>query len=320
MAQVNITDLLKAGVHFGHQTKRWNPKMKPFIYGTRNGITIFDLTITMRLLAEACDFLRDIAAEGGNILFVGAKRQAQETVREAAEDAAMYYMCDRWLGGTLTNNRVVLSRVRKMKELQRMETDGTFESMPKKEVSRMRREKEKLERTLSGIAELRGLPDALVVVDVAREDIAVREANKLNIPVVAVVDSNCDPDPIDYVVPGNDDALRAIKVVVEAFTEAIHEGNRVAGREEKPVTPVMTAEPVTETAPVAEEVPAEEPEPATAEEAAAALAEATDAEPEKQDSVPEKEGKQDETAPEQPAETAVANEEDETKVETPPAE
>ena len=221
---VAITDLLEAGVHFGHQTKRWNPKMKPFIYGTRNGITIFDLTVTMRMLADACEFLRDTVANGDNVLFVGAKRQAQETVREAAERTGMFYMCDRWLGGTLTNNHVVLKRVGYMKRLQAMETDGTTAKMPKKEVAKLRREREKLERTLIGIAGMGRLPAALVVVDVARENIAVREANKLGIPVVAIVDSNCDPEPVDYVVPGNDDALRAIKVLIDALAAAIQEG------------------------------------------------------------------------------------------------
>ena len=231
MARITITDLLEAGVHFGHQTKRRNPKMKPYIYGARNGITIFDLTVTMRQLAEACQFLRDTVADGGEILFVGSKRQAQETVHEAAENTQMHYMCNRWLGGTLTNRKVVMGRVQHMKKLQKMETDGDFDQLPKKEVSSMRREMEKLQRTLGGIANLRKLPDAMVVVDVDREHIAVREAGKLDIPVVALVDSNCDPDQVDYVVPGNDDALRAIKIVVDAFAAAIAEGLALQGKE-----------------------------------------------------------------------------------------
>lgn len=204
--------------------------MKPYIFGTRNGITIFDLTVTMRRLAEASNFLRDTAAAGDKVLFVGAKRQAQEIVKEIAESTGMFYMCDRWLGGTLTNNRVVLSRVGKMKSLQRMETDGVFKTMPKKEVARARREMEKLQRTLSGIADMQKLPTALVIVDVGREDIAVREAAKLGIPVVGLVDSNCDPDSVDFVIPGNDDALRAIKVIMETLRAAIMEGLRLSGR------------------------------------------------------------------------------------------
>jgi len=222
--KTTITDLLEAGVHFGHQTKRWNPKMKPYIYGTRNGITIFDLTVTMRHLAGACEFLRDTVAAGGSVLFVGAKRQAQEVVREAAEGCGMFFMCDRWLGGTLTNQRVVLSRISYLKKLQEMETDGSFAALPKKEVAGLRREREKLEQTLRGIADMKGLPAAMIVVDVGREAIAVREAAKLGIPVVALVDSNCDPTDIDFPVPGNDDALRAIKVVIDTLADAIREG------------------------------------------------------------------------------------------------
>lgn len=255
MAAVTINDLLEAGVHFGHQTKRWNPKMKPYIYGTRNGITIFDLTVTMRHLAEACGFLRNTVNEGGNVLFVGAKRQAQEAVREVAERLGMFYMCDRWLGGTLTNNRVVLSRVNYMKKLREMIADGTTQRMPKKEVSRIRRELGKLERTLGGISEMRSLPAALTVVDVEREAIAVREAKKLNIPVVAIVDSNCDPDDVDYVVPGNDDALRAIKVIIDALATAIEDGvqHRSGGRSDTGVAAAAQPSAPAETAPADEE-------------------------------------------------------------------
>jgi small subunit ribosomal protein S2 len=262
-----ITDLLEAGVHFGHQTKRWNPKMKPYIYGTRNGITIFDLTITMRHLAEACEFLRDTVSDGGRVLFVGAKRQAQETVREVAERCGMFYMCDRWLGGTLTNQRVVLSRVNYMKKLQQMETDGSSEQLTKKEMARFRREREKLERTLGGIADMKGLPAALVVVDVGREHIALKEANKLGIPVVALVDSNCDPEPVDYVIPGNDDALRAIKVIVDTLAGAITDGLNMQGKEGGEGVPEPAAAPAAapEAAP---EAAAETEEPAESEEAA----------------------------------------------------
>ena len=227
MAKTTVTDLLEAGVHFGHQTRRWNPKMKPYIYGVRNGISIFDLTRTLRLLGRACDFLRETTAKGGSVLFVGTKRQAQETVRNAAEETDSFYMCHRWLGGTLTNNRIVLSRVNYMRKLQRMEAEGALNEMPKKEAAGLRRELAKLQRYLGGIANMRKLPTALVIVDTIRESIAVREANKLGIPVIAIADSNSNPDPIDYVVPGNDDAVRAIKVVVDAFTAAVAEGKGI---------------------------------------------------------------------------------------------
>lgn len=230
MEKTTIMNLLEAGVHFGHKTKRWNPKMKPYIYGTRNGITIFDLTITMKQLAEACNFLRDTAANGGQILFVGAKRQAQECVREVAERLNMPYMCDRWLGGTLTNQKVVLTRVQFMKKIQAQEADGSLEKLPKKEVAGLKRELGKLQTALGGIADLTKLPDAVVVIDVAREHIAVREAAKLGIPVVAVVDSNCDPDAVDYVIPGNDDALRSIKVLVDTMAASIEDGLSVLGK------------------------------------------------------------------------------------------
>ncbi|NMA45880.1 MAG: 30S ribosomal protein S2 [Lentisphaerae bacterium] len=230
MASINITDLLEAGVHFGHKTKRWNPKMKPYIYGTRNGITIFDLTITMKQLAAACDFLHDVAAQGGQILFVGAKRQAQECVREVAEKLNMPYMCDRWLGGTLTNQKVVLSRVDYMKKLQAQDADGSLDNLPKKEVAGLRRELDKLQTALGGIANMKGLPDAVVVIDVDREHIAVQEAAKLDIPVVALVDSSCNPDLVEYVIPGNDDALRSIKVIMDALATAIADGLSVGNK------------------------------------------------------------------------------------------
>ena len=225
MAKTTITDLLEAGVHFGHQTRRWNPKMKKYIYGTRGGITIFDLGKTMKQLAVACDFLTKTVAEGGQILFVGAKRQAQECVKAAAEATGMPYMCDRWLGGTLTNQRVVQTRVSFMKKLMQQEEDGTFDRIPKKEAAGLRKELAKLRTTLGGIVNMPKNPAAVVIIDVDREHIAVNEAVKLGIPVVALVDSNCDPDPIEYVIPGNDDALRSIKVIVDAIQGAIEEGN-----------------------------------------------------------------------------------------------
>ncbi len=257
MAKITVNDLLAAGVHFGHQTRRWNPKMKPYIYGARHGVTIFDLTKTMRHLAAACDFLRQTVAEGGNVLFVGTKRQAQELVRKAAEETGMYHMTYRWLGGTLTNYKVIMTRVRRLKELRQMEADGAIEKMPNKEASNARRELSKLERSLNGIADMRGLPDAMIVIDIERDDIAVREANRLGIPVAAVVDSNCDPDAIDYVIPGNDDAVRSVKVLLGAMVTAIQEGRNMGGRREEEVAAAEpAAETVEETEPV-EDVPAE---------------------------------------------------------------
>lgn len=229
---ITINDLLEAGVHFGHQTKRWNPKMKPYIYGARNGISIFDLTKSIRMLADACEFLRETAAGGGKILFVGSKRQAQEIVKEAAERTGQSYMCDRWLGGTLTNNQVIRTRVDYFKDLDRKLADGSLDKLPKKEQSKLRKEHGKMLKTLGGITELGGLPKVMVVIDVLHEEIAVREAKRLNIPVVAVVDSNCDPDYVTKVVPGNDDALRAIKVLVDAFAAAIEEGRMALGKDD----------------------------------------------------------------------------------------
>lgn len=233
MQKTSITDLLEAGVHFGHQTKRWNPKMKSYIFGTRNGITIFDLTKTMRQLAEACAFLRDTASEGGKILFVGSKRQAQEVVREMAENTGMYFMCDRWLGGTLTNHSVMVTRMAHLVKLRKMEEDGTIATLPKKEVASIRRERGKLERTLGGILGMKGQPDAMVVIDVGHEHIAIREAHKLGIPVVALVDSNCSPEMVDHLIPGNDDALRSIKIIVDTLGAAIMEGLNLGGRNEE---------------------------------------------------------------------------------------
>jgi len=283
VGRITVTDLLEAGVHFGHQTRRWNPKMKPYIYGVRNGISIFDLTVTLRQLGRTCDFLRETAANGGSVLFVGTKRQAQETVRNAAEETGMFYMCHRWLGGTLTNNRVVLSRVNYMRKLQRMEAEGALNEMLKKEAAGLRRELAKLQRYLGGIANMRKLPAAMVVVDTLREDIAIREANKLGIPVVAIVDSNSDPDPIDYVVPGNDDAVRAIKVIIDVFAAAIAEGKGIrlkktpdaeaAEAETPPADPIAvpSVEPAAPGSASAEEA-VSPPEPASAAQPAAKTA------------------------------------------------
>lgn len=242
MQKVTVQDLMEAGVHFGHQTKRWNPKMKPYVYGVRHGVTIFDLGVTIRKLAEACEFLRNIAQENGSILFVGTKRQSQGLMREAAEKTGSYHMCHRWLGGTLTNNRVVMSRVKRLNELRRMEADGDIDEMPNKEAAAARRELGKLERVLGGIADMRKLPDVLVVADIERDDIAVKEAMRLDIPLVAIVDSNCNPDPIDYVIPGNDDAVRSLKVILNVLAAAILDGKNQAGKEDDTQSEQLSAD------------------------------------------------------------------------------
>jgi small subunit ribosomal protein S2 len=224
---ITIRDLLDAGVHFGHPTSRWNPKMKPYIYGKRNGIYIFDLTATMRQLDQACKFLYETSANGGSILFVGTKRQAQELIRNAAEQTGMHYMCERWLGWTLTNNQTIRKSIARMQMIQQKLENGELDALPKKEASGMKRELVKLQRYLGGIANMRQMPQALVVIDVDREDIAVTEANRLNIPVVALVDTNCDPQNIDYVIPGNDDALRSVSTVMSALVSAISSAREI---------------------------------------------------------------------------------------------
>ena len=224
MASVNMRQLLEAGVHFGHQTRRWNPKMKPYIFTARNGIYIVDLRQTATAFREALHFLHEVAANGGSVLFVGTKRQAQEAVREAAERTGMFFVNQRWLGGLLTNFETIRRSVARLKDLEAMDEDGRMALLPKKEAISLRREKGKLFRNLEGIKEMTRLPDAVFVIDVKREQIAVREAMKLNVPIVAIVDTNCDPDGIDFVVPGNDDALRAIRLFVSAAAETIADG------------------------------------------------------------------------------------------------
>src|SRR5438067_4357593 len=221
-------ELLEAGVHFGHQTKRWNPKMRRFIYGQRSGIYIIDLEKTLTGLSEAYDFLRDLASRGGVVLFVGTKKQAQEIVAEQAGRVSMPFVNTRWLGGMLTNFQTIYGRLKRLKELRDMERSGAFEFLPKKEVLKLRHEKEKLERNLSGIQDMERLPDAVFVIDTKKEHIAVTEARKLGIPVVAIVDSNCDPDEVDYVIPGNDDAIRACTVITRVVADAIQEGQYLA--------------------------------------------------------------------------------------------
>ncbi len=233
MPAVSIKDLLEAGVHFGHQTKRWNPKMKPYIFGQRNGIYIIDLQKTLRKFREATDFLGKIAAEGRNILFVGTKRQAQEAISEEAQRCEMHFVNLRWLGGLLTNFQTIRKSLDRLRELDGLETDGKFEDLTKKERIRLDKQRIRLNRVLSGIRKMDRLPDALFVVDSHKEKIAVREARKLNIPVVAIVDTNCDPDEVDYVIPGNDDAIRAIRLFSSRIADSILEGSSLYQRNQQ---------------------------------------------------------------------------------------
>lgn len=226
MAAVSMKQLLEAGVHFGHQTRRWNPKMAEYIYTERNGIYIIDLEQTVKMIDEAYEYVRDVAAKGGQILFVGTKKQAQASIQEEAERCDMFFINNRWLGGLLTNNRTIAKRIARLKDLEAMEVDGRLEILPKKEQSALIREHEKLERNIGGIKDMKGLPDVIFIVDPHKEDIAVAEAQRLNIPIVAVVDTNCDPDPIDYIIPGNDDAIRAIKLMSSVIADAVIEGRQ----------------------------------------------------------------------------------------------
>ncbi|MFZ2446435.1 MAG: 30S ribosomal protein S2 [Syntrophobacteraceae bacterium] len=224
MAIVGMKQLLEAGVHFGHQTRRWNPKMKPYIFGARNGIYIIDLQRTVRLFNTAYQFVVDTVAAGETVLFVGTKQQARDTIQEETDRCSMYYVNQRWLGGMLTNFKTIKQRIDRLKELDVMFEDGSINRFPKKEILVLSREREKLERNLGGIKKMNRLPGALFVVDTQRENIAVQEANRLGIPVVAVVDTNCDPDVIDYLIPGNDDAIRAIRLVTSKIADACVEG------------------------------------------------------------------------------------------------
>ncbi len=225
MAVVSMKQLLEAGVHFGHQTRRWNPKMAPYIFTERNGIYIVDLQKTVKMLDVAYSFVRDAAAEG-DILFVGTKKQAQESIRDEAERCGMHYVNARWLGGMLTNFRTIRQRVNRLDQLKKMREDGTFELLTKKEASKLELEIEKLEKFLGGVKNMQRLPKALFVVDTRKEHIAVAEARKLGIPVVAIVDTNCDPDEIDYIIPGNDDAIRAVKLITGAMADAVLESRQ----------------------------------------------------------------------------------------------
>ncbi len=226
MAVVSMKQLLEAGVHFGHQTRRWNPKMAPYIYTERNGIYIIDLQKTVKKLEEAYNFVRDCSANGGYVLFVGTKKQAQDAIKEEAARCGGYYVNARWLGGMLTNFRTMRTRIDRLAQLRKMEEDGTFAMLPKKEVIKHQGEIEKLEKYLGGVKEMKKIPAAMFIVDPRKERNAIAEAKKLNIPVVAIVDTNCDPDEIDYVIPGNDDAIRAIRLIAAAMANAAIEGRQ----------------------------------------------------------------------------------------------
>ena len=230
MVSVTMKELLEAGVHFGHQVRRWNPKMKEYIFGERNGIYIIDLQKTQRMFREAIAFVTNLIAEdkGKTVLFVGTKRQAQDAIREEAEKCGQYYVNQRWLGGLLTNFQTVQKSIKRLKDLESMQTDGRYEKMTKKERIKLDRERESLNKNLSGIKAMNRLPDAVFIIDVKKEEIAVAEANRLGIPIVAVVDTNCSPEGIDYVIPGNDDALRAVRLFASRIADAIVEGNQIA--------------------------------------------------------------------------------------------
>ena len=230
MVSVTMKELLEAGVHFGHQVRRWNPKMKEFIFGERNGIYIIDLQKTQRMFREAITFVTNLIAEdkGKTVLFVGTKRQAQDAIREESEKCGQYYVNQRWLGGLLTNFQTVQKSIKRLKDLEAMQTDGRYEKLTKKERIKLDRERESLNKNLSGIKSMTRLPDAVFIIDVKKEEIAVAEANRLGIPIVAVVDTNCSPEGIDYVIPGNDDALRAVRLFASRISDAIIEGNQIA--------------------------------------------------------------------------------------------
>jgi small subunit ribosomal protein S2 len=226
MAVISMKQLLEAGVHFGHQTRRWNPKMDKYIFTERNGIYIIDLQKTVKKVEEAYNFVKSVAENNGTILFVGTKKQAQDSVAEEAARCGQFFINQRWLGGTLTNFETIKKRIHRLKELERMEADGTFDVLPKKEVIILNKEKERLEKFLGGIKNMRGMPDAVFIIDPRKERIAVAEARKLGIPIVGIVDTNCDPDEIDYVIPGNDDAIRAVKLLTAKMADAVIEANQ----------------------------------------------------------------------------------------------
>jgi len=240
MSVISMKKLLEVGVHFGHQTKRWNPKMAPYIFTARNGIYIIDLQKSSKKIDDAYKAMNEIAAKGGKVLFVGTKKQAQEAIKEEAERCGMYFVNERWLGGMLTNHQTIQTRIKKLRELEKMEEEGVFNVLPKKEVIKLNAEKEKLEKYLGGIKDMPELPGAIFVVDPRKENIAIQEAHRLGIPVVGIVDTNCDPDELDFPIPGNDDAIRAVKLITGAMATAVIEGRQ--GAEEEVVEEVETQE------------------------------------------------------------------------------
>ena len=243
---VSMKSLLEAGVHFGHQTRRWNPKMAPYIYTERNGIYIIDLQKTVKKLDEAYNYVKEVAAEGGDILFVGTKKQAQEAIKEEASRCGGYYVNARWLGGMMTNFKTMRTRVDRLNQLKTMQADGTFDMLPKKEVMKHLGEMEKLEKYLGGVKEMKKLPGALFIVDTRKERNAINEARKLHIPIVAIVDTNCDPDEVDYVIPANDDAIRAIRLIASTMANAVQEGRQGADAEVEETLTEAEAEKVEE--------------------------------------------------------------------------
>ena len=226
MSVISMKQLLEAGVHFGHQTRRWNPKMAPYIYTERNGIHIIDLQKSVGMVDDAYNAIFDIVSQGGTILFVGTKKQAQETVAQEAARCGMYYVNERWLGGMLTNFKTIQTRIDRLKKIEKMEEDGTFDVLPKKEVIQLKKEQEKLQKNLGGIKEMKKLPDAIFVVDPKKERICIQEAQSLGLTIVGIADTNCDPDELDYVIPGNDDAIRAVKLIVSKMADAVIEANQ----------------------------------------------------------------------------------------------
>lgn len=233
MSVISMKQLLEAGVHFGHQTRRWNPKMKPFIFTERNGIYIIDLQKTVKLIDNAYNFVKDVAANDGVVLFVGTKKQAQTAIEEEAKRAGQYFVNHRWLGGTLTNWNTIQKRIKRLKDLKKMEEDGTFDRLPKKEVALLNKQKDKLEKFLGGIEDMPHIPDVLFIVDPRKEQIAIKEAQKLNIPVVAMVDTNSDPDQVDVIIPSNDDAIRAVRLITAKMADAVIEGRQGEDDEEE---------------------------------------------------------------------------------------
>ena len=240
MAVISMKQLLEAGVHFGHQTRRWNPKMAPYIFTERNGIYIIDLPKTVKKIDEAYDFMKEVGATGKPVLFVGTKKQAQQAIVDEANRCGMYYVSERWLGGMLTNHKTIATRIKRLNEINRMAEDGTFEKLSKKEVVKVKGEAEKLEKYLGGMKDMKGMPGALFIVDPKKERIAVKEARILGIPIVGIVDTNCDPDDVDYVIPANDDAIRAVKLIAGRMADAIIEANQGESFDEG--TPAEAAE------------------------------------------------------------------------------